>query len=106
MKSNKSLRWHMKNTKNFCAKPFLETVYWYDGVVKPCCIYDADPEIYLEEASQKHKVKSGDSAIKHTNLLVGSCGLILFEAAKIKLPSILIVMNENQKTKKNTLEEK
>ena len=33
MKSDKSLRWHMKNTKNFCAKPFLETVYWYDGVV-------------------------------------------------------------------------
>ena len=70
IKSNKSLKWHLKNTKNFCAKPFLETVYWYDGIVKPCCIYDADPEIYLEEASQKHKVKSGNSTIKHTNLLV------------------------------------
>ena len=41
----------------------------------------------------------------NTNLLVGSCGLISFEAAKIKLPSILFVMNENQKINKNTLEE-
>ena len=44
-------------------------------------------------------------ALINTNLLVGSCGLISFEVAKIKLPSILIVMNENQKINKNTLEE-
>jgi sulfatase maturation enzyme AslB (radical SAM superfamily) len=53
IKYNKSLKLHLKNTKNFCAKPFLETVYWYDGVVKPCCIYNSD---------------TGDS--KHSNLLV------------------------------------
>jgi len=40
----------------------------------------------------------------NTNLLIGSCGLISFEAAKINLPSILIVMNENQTINKNTLE--
>ena len=43
--------------------------------------------------------------LTNTDLLIGSCGLISFEAAKIKLPSILIVMNENQKINKSTLEE-
>lgn len=41
----------------------------------------------------------------NTDLLIGSSGLISFEAAKIKLPSLFIIMNENQKIKKNTLEE-
>jgi len=40
-----------------------------------------------------------------TNLLIGSCGLISFETARINLPSILFVMNKNQKINKNTLEE-
>ena len=43
--------------------------------------------------------------LTNTNLLVGSCGLISFETAKIKLPSIFFVMNKNQKINKNTLEE-
>ena len=38
-------------------------------------------------------------------MLIGSCGLISFETARINLPSILFVMNKNQKINKNTLEE-
>ena len=41
----------------------------------------------------------------NTNLLIGSCGLISFETAKINLPSILIIMNKNQVINKSTLEE-
>jgi len=41
----------------------------------------------------------------NTHLLIGSSGLISFESAKIKLPSILIIMNENQRIDKNSLEE-
>ena len=40
-----------------------------------------------------------------TGLLVGSCGLISFEAAKINLPSILIIMNQNQSIDLNSLKE-
>jgi len=40
-----------------------------------------------------------------TNLLIGSCGLISFETAKINLPSILIIMNQNQSIDLNSLEE-
>lgn len=40
-----------------------------------------------------------------THLLIGSCGLISFETAKINLPSILIIMNQNQMIDLNSLEE-
>jgi len=40
-----------------------------------------------------------------THLLIGSCGLISFETAKINLPSILIIMNQNQSVDLNSLEQ-
>ena len=38
-------------------------------------------------------------------MLIGSCGLICFETAKINLPSILIIMNENQSVNLSSLED-